>query len=835
MRSADERFGTLLRRYRLAAGLTQEELAERAGLSFVSVGALERGDRQAPRFSTVNLLADALGLAPEERTGLRAAARPKGHVPPAPAATDPPPTNLPFSVTSFRGRELELEQLTQLVMERRLVTLCGVGGIGKTRLALETGRRITTLSPGTFPGGVWFVDLAPLDDPSLVDHQIARAMGIEVRPGTAVFDALVGALHDIQALLILDNCEHVLEAVAHVASRLIAACPRLHLLTTSRETLRIAGERVERLSALPLPEAGDDVAPSIAELLASPAVKLFLDRAADSGPAQAVDLEDPEAQQSLVTVARRLEGIPLAIELAAARMASLPLAALAQRLDDRFRLLSTGDRTARPRHQTLRAALDWSYDLLADSEAVLLDRLGVFAGSFTPAAAQSVCGDDLIAPDDVPELLASLVDKSLVIADVRSGAARYRLLEMIRFYSVEQLAKKPGERRRMARRHADYYRSVAERIDAAGAAFEPTEAFEGVLDDVRSALVWALSGDGDPDLAVSLVVALRWVFHPLSLNAEGTIWSERALAAIGERAGPRQEADLLRNIAMFSWWSDTNRTLVSAERAAALYRQLGDRPNLGNALAWHAFALYTRGERAEADRLAAEAVELVQARGQEHYRVLVLIARALTMPVSQAPARRRFLDEALALCDRHAPESRFAAPFVLSACAIVAFESGELERARDYSRRRVDQSPTQATRELALTHLAYYDLAAGDVDAARAAAREALIVPGTTSRAFFGAVRTIAGVAAHDGDPVTAAHLLGAVDALVAAASYPEHFADLEARRQAYALAQAALPDDARLATLLAEGRALTREQVTQLALAVTDDEWSHPGQDTST
>jgi predicted ATPase len=614
----------------------------------------------------------------------------------------------------------------------------------------------------------------------------------------------------------------VLGTVADLASRLIATCPRLHLLATSREILRIEGERVEELTALELPQAGDDAAPSIAELLGSAAVGLFLDRAADSGPAQPVPIEDPETRRTLVTVALRLEGIPLAIELAAARMGSLTLTGLAQRLNDRFRLLSTGDRTAAPRHQTLRAALDWSYDLLAEPEQQLLDRLGVFAGSFPLDAVQIVCGDDLIAPDAVPELLASLVDKSLVIAQVLLTEPRYRLLEMIRAYAVERLAQKPGEHMRMARRHADYYRTVAEQIDVAGAKFEPIPPLEGVLDNMRGALTWALGEHGDADLAAALAAALRWMFLSLSLNAEGTTLCERVLAALGERARPRQEADLQRNIATFCWFSNPERTYAAAGRASTLYRLLDDRPNLSNALAWQAQALYALGERTEASRLAAEALEVLESSGHERIRVLVLTAKALTMPAQEASPRWRLLDEALALCERHAPESAYVATLVLSTCAHVAFESGDLERARDYARRHIDESPKEVTTELALAQLAYYALAAGDVDATRVAASEALTLPGIASRAFFRAVRAMAGAASYDGDPIAAAHLLGAVEALEAVAGQAQTSIDLEFRQKAHALVQAALRDEARLAMLLAEGRALTPEQVTRLALAGT-------------
>ena len=818
MVSADKSFGTLLRGYRLASGLTQEALGERAGLSFVAVGALERGDRRVPRFETVHRLAEALGLSPADRARFLAAARPSD-LPPAPTAEPERPTNLPHRLTSLWGREVDLERLSQLVTERRLVTLSGAAGIGKTRLAQEVGHRIAS-APAMFPDGVWFVDLGPLHDPALVVSQIVRVLGIEPRPNVTPIDSLAGALRESQGLLILDNCAHVLEAVSLVAERILATCPRWHILTTSRERLRIEGERVERLSPLGLPPAGEDVAPSVDQLLASPSVGLFLDRAADSGPAQAILLEDPEVRGALFTVAHRLEGIPLAIELAAARMGSLTLGALAQRLDDRFRLLSTGDRTASPRQQTLRATLDWGYELLAEPEQRLLARLGVFAASFSLEAVQLVCGDDLILPEDVPVLLASLVDKSLVIAEAQLAQPSYRLLVMIRSYALERLAQQPGEPNRMQRRHAEYYRTVAERIDAAWAKFGPTHSLAGSIDDVRGALSWALGEHGDPDLAAGLAAALGSVFFSLSLHAEGANWNERALAALGERAQARQEADLQRNIAILHFLTDLEQTRTAAERATARYRQLNDLSNLSHMLSWQALAFYALGDRSGAARLAAEAVEVIENEQQDRYRAIAFSVLALTMSPDVAPARWRLLDEALAFCRRYAPRSAFTLTLTLSACAHVAFEDGDVERALDYARQSFAESPKTVTAELALTQLAYYTLIAGEPKAARAAAKEVLaLVPDPVNHAFLRAVRVIAGAAAREGDPVTAARLLGAVDALAIPTNRSQTSADREMRRQAVALLHAALPDEAQAARLMAEGRAMTPAQVIRLAL----------------
>ena len=830
-RAAEAAFGTLLREYRVTAGLTQELLAERARMSAVGIRALERGYRASPRFATVQLIAEALQLPPDARARLEAAAR-RTHLDVEKTSAVPHAeetgisTNLPLRVTSFRGRESEVERLSQLLIERPLVTLCGPGGIGKTSLAIETARTIAQTSPQHVPDGVWLIELAALGEDALVASQIAMVLDIDAQSQVPLLDTLVSALRRKRMLLILDNCEHLLQAAATVAQRLMTGCPRLRIVATSREPLRVAGERVERVSALNLPPTGDDSLPSIEELYASPAVRLFLDRAADRARAFDVLAEDPDVRRGLMTVAQRTEGIPLAIELAAARMGTLTLPALAQRLDDRFRTLTGGDRTALPRQQTLRATLDWSYGLLSEKEQLLFARLGIFAGGWTLDAAESVCSDARMTPDDVPELLSSLVDKSLVVPETVATEIepRYRLLELMRAYALEQLAQRPGESERIARRHAEYYRTVAEQIDATfGTRPRERASLEADLDNFRAALSWTLDSEDGEDLGTAIAAPLHDLFNRLSLYDEGIGWCTRALTSLGTRRAPHQEADLQRNLAVFSWYLRGPKAAgVAALRASTLYRELGDGPKLSDALTIYAAALYFLGEREESDRVAGEALALAREQDEPHRTVLALSVKGLTTDPREVATRYALLDEALVLCQRHSRLPREFEAFALVFSGQVAFEVGDLERARESARRSVREAGTKGTSAFAWGRLAAYASVAGDVVEADLAAREALAVfPAINSSPSIAAVQTLSAVAALDGDFPRAARLLGAVDVQLAALQRPRDVVEEAVHQQVLALLRTGIHED-ELTRLMAEGAASAPEQTIDEALALT-------------
>jgi predicted ATPase/DNA-binding winged helix-turn-helix (wHTH) protein len=445
-------------------------------------------------------------------------------------------TNLPAPTSALVGREAALAQVCTLVMEKRLLTLTGAGGIGKTRLAMEAARGLLP----HFPQGVWIVDLAPLSDADLVPASVAIALGLNVSDITS--EQIARALGTRHTLVVLDNCEHVINVAARTANQLVRAGPQVHALCTSREPLRTEDEWIYQVQPLDVP--GED-ATKEEDVLTSSAAKLFVARASAAQPLFRLE---PSVTARLGLVCRRLDGMPLAIELAAARAAVLGVQEVATRLDERFRLLTGGRRTALPRHQTLRATLDWSYELLPESERVTLCRLGVFAGEFTLDAATAVLSDAEGVPDDVAEHVGALVEKSLASVSSFGGIARYRMLETTRAYAREKLAER-GKLQQYARQHAQYHLTVFKRASAewsSASLSDWSSDYCRLLEDGRVALDWAFSSTGDPTMAAELTIALAPIWMRLSLNTEWCNRVRQALRAttLGSHEEPRNEMKL---------------------------------------------------------------------------------------------------------------------------------------------------------------------------------------------------------------------------------------------------------------------------------------------------
>ncbi len=441
-----------------------------------------------------------------------------------PVAPSSSPLSLAASVSELIGREAELREVTDLVRAHRLVTLIGAGGIGKTRLGLEVARQLLP----AFAGGVWLAELGPLSDPGLVPVSVATALGLTLSGGTPSPERVAAALGTRQVLLVLDNCEHLIEAAARMAEVLLRASPVACVMATSREPLRASGEFIYRVPALDVPA---EDAQTTEDLLRPGAVRLFIARAGAADPGFTAD---GRVAAVVAGICRRLDGIPLAIELAAARTAALGVEGLAARLDDSFRLLTGGPRTALPRHQTLRATLDWSYELLPQSERVVLRRLGVFAGGITLESASAVAAHADISAAEVVECVVNLVARSLLTAVGRT-IAHYRLLETTRAYALEKLDES-GELTQVARRHAEYYRDVFERA-AAEWETQPTAewlaAYSRQIDNVRAALDWAFRPDGDSRTGVALTVVAVPLWMHMSLMWECRERVECALASLG--------------------------------------------------------------------------------------------------------------------------------------------------------------------------------------------------------------------------------------------------------------------------------------------------------------
>jgi predicted ATPase/DNA-binding winged helix-turn-helix (wHTH) protein len=439
-------------------------------------------------------------------------------------------TNLPAPTSALLCREAALGEISSLVMDHRLLTLSGAGGIGKTRLAVESARGLL----GRFPDGVWIADLAPLSDPDLVPASLAVAFGLTSLDMTSerIADS-VGTKH---ILLVLDNCEHVIKVAARMAEDLVRAGPKVFVLCTSREPLRAEGEWVYQVQPLDVP-AEDAV--TLEDVLRTGAAKLFVTRACAAQPAFQAD---PSAAVSLGAICRRLDGMPLAIEFAAACAAVLGASEVARRLDNRFRLLTGGCRTALPRHQTLRATLDWSYELLAETDRQALCYLAVFAADFTLEAASAILSDGEVAACDVIDRVACLVEKSLLSVRTNGAVVRYRMLETTRAYALERLAER-GELAQFARRHAQYHLEVLRRATVEWRVrplAEWSSDYCPMIDDARTALDWAFSVGGDLAMGAELTVALVPIWIQLSLMQEWAKRVDQALQVVISR--PQSEA-----------------------------------------------------------------------------------------------------------------------------------------------------------------------------------------------------------------------------------------------------------------------------------------------------
>ena len=474
--------------------------------------------------------------------------------------------NLPQQLTSLIGREADLANIKARLGSHRLVTLTGSGGVGKTRLAIEAGRSVLD----RYPDGVWLAELAPLHDSQLVTSIIGEVLGVSLSAPSGAIETLASALKNKALLLIVDNCEHVIAEAARVAEALMRNCPRLSILASSRERLAIAGESVVRVPSLPAPEANGALTASRAGEYA--AVRLFVERASALGCGFA--LTDANAA-TVGSICQRLDGIPLAIELAVPRLRVLSLEQLARGLDERFRLLTAGNRTALPRQQTLHALIDWSYALLGDAEKTLLARLSVFFGNAALTSITAVVASAEIPSEQVGDVLLSLVEKSLVHADPAGSEFRYGLLESTRYYASEKLADGP----RMRRRHAEHF---AARLAQATAQWETTPTqqwiacYEPDIDNLRGALEWAFGPDGDVAVGLELVAHSHVLWAELGLILEHRRWVIAALDKVGKGTPSEVTARLL------SWQAGDVRELDDpadydeAVRAAGLYRKLGD-------------------------------------------------------------------------------------------------------------------------------------------------------------------------------------------------------------------------------------------------------------------
>lgn len=770
---AGKSFGELLRGLREASGLSREELAGRAGLSAKAIGALERGERRRPHPHTFRVLADALGLSGESRNELFAAIPGRNVA----AAREAPAGGaaLPLPPTRLLGRSGEVEAVGRLLLEEaRLVTLVGAGGVGKTRLALEVAGRVA----GSFSDGVAFVSLAPLADAGLVVPEISRALGVREAPGRPARDALRGRLRDGRTLLVLDNFEHLLGAATEV-STLLASCPHLRVLATSREALGLRGER--RFPVPPLEVPAPSRSPAPAEVASAAAAQLFVERAREVAPGFEITRQNAVA---VAEICRRLDGLPLAIELAAAMLRALPPEGVLARLDAAMPSLAGGPRDLPERQHTIRRTVEWSYDLLDESEKTAFARLSVFSGGFSPEAAEAVLeplpgrgepsGFAALAP------VLALLDKSLLVAGA-PDEARFGMLETIRSYGLERLAE-GGEERSVRGRHARYFLALAEEAEAHLNSPDRDawmSRLETEQDNLRSALAHSLS-EGRAETALRLSGALLWFWLNGGHWSEGRRWFERALGSAAAQAGavaPEVRAKALYGAGTLACLQgDYAVSSPLLAESAALWREIGDPSGLAYTLVFRHGEALSKGEVDEALSFIEESVALF--RGTEDaFGLAVALANlgATYRAMGEYARARRALEESALIARELDDDWLLALP--LQNLGVVTFKQGEPERAEAYLKESLLPSVRRSGEE------------------------------------WFGAhtVEVLATLAASRGDHQRAARLYGAAEAMreeVGSTVLPYEATD---REQGMATAREALGGEA-FAAAQAEGRAMTPE-----------------------
>ncbi len=681
--------------------------------------------------------------------------------------------NLPQSLTSFIGREQQISELQGLLRKNRLVTLTGAGGCGKTRLAMQM---VADLVPA-YPDGIWLVEFAALADPRLLPHSVAHVLGLKEQPDKALTQTITEYLAPRHLLLILDNAEHLLEACARFADTVLRKCAKVGVLVTSRERLGIAGELTYRVP--PLSMSCTEQRVTAGRISECESVRLLVERVQLQLPHFVVTEQNAPA---LGSICRRLEGIPLAIELAAVRVRSMPVEEVSRRLDQRFDLLTGGSRTALPRHRTLRTLIDWSYDLLSDAEQALLCRASVFSGGWTMEAAERVCVGDTVDTENLVDVLTSLVDKNLVLAQARHGATRYGLLETVRHYARDRLRER-GDDMNLMRRHLDCMLALAQEAEARLIGEDPHVWFERLEtehDNFRSALAWSCTVEGSPadGLRLASLMGRFWWEH--GHLSEGRRWLSSLIAAVPSARIDATRANALRQEGILARaQTDYAGARKLLEEALAIFRTLGDRRGVGQALNSLASMAIDQGDYPVAQSLLEESIVIPTELGdQRGISVALINLGVVAMQTGNGLTARDLLEEALAIVRTRGDRG---------GVAVATHNLGQLLRQQgDYVR-----AEALLKEGFAIWHdMGYRSGVAGSLEG-------------------------FAALAVALGQPVRAAHLWGRAAQIRddTGAALP-HWARSRFN-QDVAAARIAVGDDAAFDLAWTEGRAMTQEHVT--------------------
>ena len=716
------------------------------------------------------------------------------------------PNNLPLMLTTFVGRERELDEIEGLLRNVRLLTLVGTGGVGKTRSAIQAAADVLD----EMPDGAWFVDLAPVADASLIHAAVLGALGVREQAERPTLKTIVDHLKSRKTLLVLDNCEHVIDEAARTADAILRACENVKIVATSRESLRVDGEHVYQMPTLAVPPDGARLGADAA--LEFGAVALFAERAAAADSRFALT-DDNVAIVS--DICRRLDGIALAIELAAPRVKIFSVVQLADRLSERFRLLTGGRRTALPRQQTMRALIDWSYDLLGEDERTLFRKLGAFSGGWSLAAATSICGDAQASEWEVLERLSALVEKSLVQVDFEGDGQRYRLLESTKEYAREALHA-AGEFEAAARAHVRHYLDVAREVDdlfvMQGASNEAFVLASADIDNFRTALTWSLADRNDVAAGAEIAARLG-ILWTRTFRYEGRRWLE---AARDEAAGDDKiTARVL--LALSRVLPDGVEKVARASEAVAAFRAIDESLALASALSSEAEALRAIGEYAKAAAAQAEGVALYRAHGNPAQVTSALLTLGSVETIAgNRDTARRLLEEARLLNPRNISGA--------TNLAELEFADGHFEAAIRFAREALDyfKDRHRSNACIVLCNLAAYSIALGRFDDARTFARDGLAMAHELRVADLVAlaIQHLASVAMSTGDADRAARLTGFVDARYGALGLKRDTSEQYTyERLRSGLAAAMGPAD--LTQRMSEGAAMSEERASAEATLV--------------
>ncbi|MDP9484058.1 MAG: tetratricopeptide repeat protein [Chloroflexota bacterium] len=708
---------------------------------------------------------------------------------PPPRTSDAPRNNLKLEVTSFIGRERELEQASRILEHSSILTLTGPGGVGKTRVGLRLARVLMD----QFEDGAWVVDCGALTDPDFVLPSVVSTIGLTESAGRPLLAAIVDYLKSKRLLLVLDDADPVLAECAELAGALARSCSAVRVVVTSREALGVPGEAILPIASLGTPEVGSTV--DARDLGTVDACRLFVERASAVQPT--FGLTDQNAR-SVAQLCRRLDGIPLAIELAAARVRALPVEQIAARLDDRFRLLTGGSRASVARHQTLRATIDWSYDLLTEPERAVLRRLSVFAGGAALDAAESVCAGDPVEPFEILDVLGRLVEKSLIFTDPTASEARFRLLETVREYARGRLVEE-GEGDATLRRHRDWYLRL---VDEASPGFfhgpEPIEWLQRIdreHDDIRAVLEWCLDQPGEGRWGLRIAAGLWRYWEIRGYLAEGRGWLERMVEAAGDDVSPLRADALTGAGTLALMQGDFRAASTFHESSLAVHRQIGDPQSIAYAANNLANAALQLGDHARARALYEEAVTLTSELGDKRGAAFGSINLADVVTRQGDLAAARALHGEILVIIRELGD-RWMEAFALDSFARATSLAGDREAARSLHGDALAILEEMGDRRgvaRVMTHLAALALSDGETAQARGLFRQSLAIrqdlgdmPGLAS-----AMENLAGAIAIE-DAEAAARLHGAAESLreairamvppQAAATHDQTLADLEAR-----------------------------------------------------